>query len=1026
MLDTQFRVKRTRGSNAIVALARLALSFLFAVSPIFAQLHSLDVSQYTHTAWTAQQGYFTGINISNHAIAQTTDGYIWILTSNGLVRFDGVRFVDWKSPNADPFLDYPSSQLLASKDGSLWIAGRGVRQLRADGTWHSYPELKNLSQVRLAEDKHGVIWAGGEGTRTPDHFSLFRIDHGKVTPFDRPELTGLTFTPLFVDREGRLWVDSEKGIWQILPGPPKLVQKKTLRSAILAEDDEGTLLYDQVGELRKLSPKGVSEVYVKGLQGHQINAVLRDKGGALWIGIYGKGILHLHEGHLDYFSTLDGLSSDAIESIFEDHEGNVWVTSPDSLDEFTKPAVPRLTHHQGLSGDVAYSVLTDRSRKTWIGTPNGFSELIAGHVVRESAPGTNSPGLAMAETHSGSLFMTTQSLDEMVPAGGRHVVRDATGKYWLEGYGNIFSLAEDNEETLWAVSQQLGLLHLRENGDLIEAFKDPRWGGYAYSVAFDPKLDGIWFTTHNGKVFFLKHGKILERYGQSDGLSGSVRVIQVDDDGGIWLSGQSGLAHLLNHQVSVLGSRNGLPCTRVFWMQQDQDHQVWLYTECGLVSFSDADLSSWIADPSHHIAITQHLDNTDGVENIAISGWYIPQHTLTNDGRILFAMRTGLGVLDPLQLNQNVLPPPVYVETISADGHEYRNSKGISLPPKTGSIHIAYTALSFAAPRKVLFRYKLQGFDEDWSPPVTLREVTYTNLPPKHYQFQVIACNNDGVWNNVGATLDFSVSPSWYQTLWFRALAIIALLILLSALYLIRVGLIEREMSLRFEERMGERMRIAREIHDTLLQSLQGLVLSFSNFSQQVTAAPEVREEIEYSLDVAEQLVISGRERIRDLRHAPRNAWDFFTALSATVDEASRKFGASLNVIVQGISRPLQESVQDEALWIVKEALANVRQHAEATSIQLLVAFQDDEFRIAVQDNGGGICPDPSTEPNRSHFGLLGMRERADAIGGLLRINSSPGEGTSVELAVKGKLAYKHKQGRLKSYLRIARRGRKK
>ena len=1009
------KAKGSGRSNAVAAmLARMVLSFLFFVPSSFAQLHSLDVSQYAHTVWTAQQGYFTGLNISNHAIAQTADGYIWILTSSGLVRFDGVRFVDWNPPKGESFSEYAPSQLLASRDGSLWISGHGVIQISADGTWHFYSELKTFSQIRLAEDKDGVIWAGSQYTPKPNHFSLFRIDHGKVSPHDLPELAGLGFTPLFVDREGRLWADSDRGIWKILPGPPRLVLKKALRSAVLAEDDEGALLYDQVGELRKLSAEGVSAAYLEQFKGHQINSILRDKGGALWIGMYGKGILHLHEGHLDSFSTLEGLSSDAVESIFEDREGNVWVTSPDSIDEFTKTAVPRLTHNQGLLGDVAYSVLTDQRGKTWLGTPNGYSELIAGKVVRRRTPGTNSPGLAMAETHSGDLFMTTQSLNQVVPPNAGRGVRDTSGKTWLEGYGNIFSLVEDSDGTIWAASQQLGVLHLRKDGSLIETFNDPNWGGYVYSIAFDSKRNGIWFSTRNTRLFFLKDGKIVENYSRVDGLSGAVRVLHVDGDGGLWLGEQSGLAHLMNHKISVLGTSNGLPCSIVHWMRHDQDHQVWLYTECGLVSFPESDLTSWIAQPSHRITITHHLDNTDGVENIAVSGWYSPQATTTSDGRILFAMRTGLAILDPHQLNQNPLPPPVYVEAISADGHEYGDSDSVSLPARTGAIHITYTALSFAASRKIRFRYKLQGFDKDWSPLVSLREVTYTNLPPRDYRFQVIACNNDGVWNSVGATLNFSVAPSWYQTLWFRALVVLAFLTLLTILYLIRVGLIEREISLRFEERMTERMRIARELHDTLLQSLQGLVLSFASFSAQATAPPEVREQIEHSLDLADQLVISGRERIRDLRGALAHAGDLNAALSATVDEASSGSWANFNVTVEGLSRPLQEVVQDEAMWIVREALANARQHAEANAIQILVTFQKDELRIAVRDNGHGFDFEPFAAPNEGHFGIIGMRERAEAIGGSLSINTSPGEGTHVELSVRGRVAYKHRQSWLR------------
>ena len=224
------------------------------------------------------------------------------------------------------------------------------------------------------------------------------------------------------------------------------------------------------------------------------------------------------------------------------------------------------------------------------------------------------------------------------------------------------------------------------------------------------------------------------------------------------------------------------------------------------------------------------------MENIAIGGWYAPQSSMTQDGRILFAMRTGLGVLDPLHLNQNVLPPPVHIEGIIADGLKIENNGRASLPVNANVIHINYTALSFAAPRKVRFRYRLEGYDKDWSPPVSLREVTYTNLPPRNYSLRVIACNNDGVWNNEGATLHFRIPPAWFQTMWFRALCLVSAMILTWGLYRLRLRQIAGAMSARFDERLAERTRIARELHDTFLQTIQGSKLvavnALKNYSQ--------------------------------------------------------------------------------------------------------------------------------------------------------------------------------------------------
>ena len=397
-------------------LARMLLLVLLAPLSLRAQRSSLDVSQYLHSSWTAQQGYFRGIGVSNNGIAQTRDGYVWILSPTGVFRFDGERFVEWTPPNGEPFPGSPPSQLLASRDGSLWIAGHGVAQLRADGTWHRYHELDALSRVRLAEERDGVIWVAGETSPTPTSLALFSIDNGKVGPYRSPELAGQGFAPLFVDKEGRLWGDSEKGIWKLLPGSPELVVRNTVRSPVFSEDSSGSLLYSQAGRIRKLADDGTSTDFLGELQKDTLNirAMLRDREGGLWIGTNGQGIIHLHEEHIDHFSSLDGLSSDIVESIFQDREGNVWVTSPESIDKFSKPAVPKLTRKQGLSGDSIQSVLIDQHSRTWIGTSNGFNEIVADHVGRIEGQAHNDPSLATLETRTGRLVMTTQSRDQAI------------------------------------------------------------------------------------------------------------------------------------------------------------------------------------------------------------------------------------------------------------------------------------------------------------------------------------------------------------------------------------------------------------------------------------------------------------------------------------------------------------------------------------------------------------------------------------------------------------------------------------
>lgn len=1004
-------LKRSHSGSTAIRLAVLIFAFLFRAPTLPAQLRSLDVSQFLHTSWASQDGYLQGLSLSNKAMAQTADGDIWIMGTQGLLRFDGVRFAEWNPPSGESLPGRPPTELLASRDGSLWIAGHGVAELRADGTWHRYHELDSFFHVHLAQDKDGAIWAGSSNAAPGDVVSLFRIDHGKAESYKHPELAGLGYSPLYADNEGRLWAGTSVGIWRILPGPPRLVLKTKLPVGPFCEDSDGALLYAQAGTIWKLSAGGKPEKYLGNAEGTPFNvkSMLRDKEGGLWIGTNEQGIVHLHEGRIDRFSSLDGLSSDSSESIFQDREGNVWVASPDSIDKFSRPAVPRLTRKQGLSGDSVYSVLTDRSGRTWIGTSNGFDELVADHVIPTGKQFHNDLGLAVIETRAGRILMTTVSRDQaMVPNNGR-IFPATSGRAWLQGYKNIFEFAEDAEGNLWAVSQQLGLLHIRENGELIESFNDPKWGEYALSVAFDSKRDGIWFTTHNGKVFFLKGGKIQESYDQTDGLgNGPARVIEVDDDGGVWMAAETGFVHLMDHKLSILGRKNGLPCDRVFWMRRDQDHHVWLNTECGLVSFSESDLSAWIAQPSHTLTITNHLDNTEGVESNATAQWYTPLSAMTKDGLILFAMRTGLGILDPRHLNQNALPPPVNIEGITADGREIGVTGRISLPAKTGAIHIAYTALSFTAPRKVRFRYKLHGYDKDWSPPVSLREVTYTNLPPGNYSFRVIACNDSGVWNEQGATLDFVVLPAWYQTVWFGLSVSFAAICLLWQILRWRTRRVAGVIRERAEARADERVRIARDLHDTLLQGVQGLMLHFHVAAGELPEGSRPRKAMERALATADRIVAEGRDRVNRLRSdhfTHKDLADAFAAIAADLCDIQR---VRFALKIEGRGEDVTPPVLNELHYIGREALSNAFRHSKASEIAVHVICGPKSVVLAVADNGRGFdLMAQEINPSARHLGLRGMKERADVIGARFECNSTPNKGTQIMVTVPAHQAYR-------------------
>jgi signal transduction histidine kinase len=381
---------------------------------------------------------------------------------------------------------------------------------------------------------------------------------------------------------------------------------------------------------------------------------------------------------------------------------------------------------------------------------------------------------------------------------------------------------------------------------------------------------------------------------------------------------------------------------------------------------------------------------------------------MTSDGRILFVMRTGLGVLDPRRLNQNALPPPVHIEGITADGREIGNTGRASLPAKTGTIHFAYTALSFAAPRKVRFRYKLQGYDEDWSPPVSLREVTYTNLSPGNYSFRVIACNNSGVWNKQGATVEFTILPAFYQTRWFLFLCLTALMGLFWMVLRLRMNHVAGVIRERAEVRAEERVRLARDLHDTLLQGIQGLTLRFHVAAQELPEGSRTREAMERALATADRIVVEGRDRVNRLRSdrfTQRDLTDAFEAIAADLGYEQRvRFALKIEGRVEDVSSP----ILNELHYIGREAISNAFRHSEASEINVRLMCGPKSVVLAVVDNGDGFDPvAQEITPRAGHWGFLGMKERAEVIGARFECNSTLNKGTEVTVTVPAHRAYR-------------------
>jgi signal transduction histidine kinase len=363
--------------------------------------------------------------------------------------------------------------------------------------------------------------------------------------------------------------------------------------------------------------------------------------------------------------------------------------------------------------------------------------------------------------------------------------------------------------------------------------------------------------------------------------------------------------------------------------------------------------------------------------------------------------------IDPAAIDTNAVPPPVHIQSIASGGTTYSTATGVRLPVGASNLQIKYTALSLSMPDRVRFRYRLDGVDAEWQEAGTRREAFYTNLGPGSYRFQVIAANNDGVWNDAGATLAFVIPAAYYQATWFRVLCTLAAAAAAWGMYRRHVRRLAVQMQGRIEERLTERERIARELHDTLLQGFQGLVLRFQAVATTIPSTDPSRTLMEDALARADDVLVEGRDRVRGLRGAASAVGDLAAALAQFGEQLARDASAEFSVVIEGEPRALHPVVRDEAYWIGREALVNAFHHAEARRVEVEIAFGSRDLRLRLRDDGRGLEPEVLKKGGRAeHWGLPGMRERASRIGGRLELWSRAGAGTEVELRVPSPTAY--------------------
>ena len=969
-----------------------ALSLMLA-SPA----HSLDprraLTEYRQTIWTIKDGLPSTFIYS---IAQSSDGYIWLGNADGLARFDGIQFFHWRS-RENRILLGAVRVVRAARDHGLWVGTASGIVGRVQGDDIAVATVDAPVEAML-ESRDGSLWVATRKRVVRLHSQTLAQTGSAIN------LPADFYSGLVQDESGFIWFSTSVGLEQIEPATGELRHPQSAEGkSWLSQDTSGAIWITKPDGYTVALKERQNLTHTSPAAALDISTVVRDIHGNTWVGTSGKGLFRVRSGAAslpERFSRADGLSNDNVWSLFEDREHNLWVGTQDGLNSIRDGVVTTLNRGNGSAGDNVDALAAGPGSGVWAATSSGINRVDARSReldlkgVGAKALFTDGDNRIWAGTSSGVFRMANGSWSRVSLPPGLNL-------------DSVTAMAEDDQHRVWMFDTDKGL-HRWSSENTENFSNEPLLKGKSILAMRSDNKGRVWIGFYQGGVVVFEDG-IFRAYSEHDGLAPeSINAIAVDHRGTTWIGAERGLSRFDGAGFTTWNTKQGLPGERVFWIIPADDDRLWLGYTNGVARVSSAELDRVLHDPSHPVTY-EFFDNGDGLKGNLDRGGQSPA-VQSSDGAIWFKTSAGLSFIDPEHLPKNPLAPPVHIERMVADTSVVDTTNAVRLRPFTRNVQFDYTALSLVEPRRVRFRYKLEGYDSNWQEAGTRRQAFYTNLGPGAYRFQVLASNNDGVWNETGAALSFELLPAFYQTEWFSIVSVIGLLVAGFGIYRLRMWQLGSQMRGRFEERLQERTRIAQELHDNLLQSVLGISMQIEVTDELLPADLPAKHPLQKALRLAKSAMEEGRRALNDLRTLSLSADDLVKGFSQAADGLRTEGGNDIRILVEGHPRRLYPVTGNDVLQIGRQAIANAFQHSRATRIRVLVSYSPRDLRVSVQDNGCGIDERTITHGRKGHHGIAGMRERAERIGATFTIRSSAGEGTEVDLSVPADLIYDRKK----------------
>ena len=980
-----------------IKFRRSAIGILLLQLCVMWQAWALDprASSYLRTDFTVEQGLPDN---EVNAIVQTANGFLWVGTDSGLARFDGEHFTQIRL-RAGKSKEIPVSFLVTAPDGALWV-----------GTDSG---LANIPAAAL------------------DHFdrSLVTLYHPGVGRSDR--------ISCLLIRKGALWVGTGHGLYRfdhdhfetVLPDESISTMNQTADGHLLISASHGFMEWDGAHLLRY--PELPHQL---GVRSDEIFQVHEDRHHVRWF-CTSAGLARLVNGSIQKLAPYGHFHRSAAFRIYEDPQGTVWTNREAGLFRVSDKQIQDLA--LGVHARYMYS---DTYGNLWVATESEgllrFTDrTFKMYTAADGLPPSNI-SMAVLAAHDGALWVGSN-------CGGLSRFNGKRFKTYSEkdGLRNscVWSLAEDAKHDLWIGTWGGGLFRFRD--ERFTQYSTPQGLPSEVVLSMAPARDGsLWIATTEG-LSHMQNGQ-FRTYTRTDGLS-SDRIITVvhDHGGGIWVATDTGVDHLVGDRfVPVRGapeegdvpygpleedslgnlyafsSVNGISriqdnrlvsvndTLQPSGMVESHDHDLWLSGRDGIYRVAAGDLRRAEQDPDSPINYTSYgpsdglgsRECTTGQPNIAI----------TPDGKLWVGTLKGLAMLDLRRQVKKDYKPAIFMEEVEVGKTKKNPGNELVLQPGKAHVGLRFTGVDLASPQNVRMQYRLDGVDATWFDADSTRTATYTDIPVGVHAFHVRASNGDGVWDREGIVYKVTQQPFFYQTLTFRVAAVLAGVLLLVGLYQLRLRQAATRLSARLEERLAERERIARDLHDTLLQGFQGLILRFHDAMMDIPEREPARRLMETALDRADEVMAEGRDRVVGLHSAFDDSRDLAQSLARAGDELANGSEIRIVVTTEGQVQVLAPASLDEIYCIGREAMVNAFRHAQGRNIEVEVDYALWELRLRIRDDGRGIDPKILEDGRPGHIGLASMRERAERLAGHLDIISGPGAGTEIELRVPAASAY--------------------